>query len=344
MGKYENGEVGYEMEQIQTMIETILTTKKEAVLAMIVNVEESAYRKEGAWMLFIEGEEPIGLISAGCLEIDLHNRVERLFGNSTSEVISYDMSAEDDLGWGRGAGCNGVVHVHLRAIDKNFKKALTAVSKTLHNKEPVLFIQSMDAISQFTFSSKQADPFGFWDSDADWEWMSVRPFQKIVGQRKFGTNEYFIQLIWPKPQLYIIGAGIDARPLTNFASGVGYDVHLFDWREANCHREYFPQALSINYGNILSSLGKVQLSPLDSIVIMTHVFEEDVKLVNKLRNIPLLYFGILGSKKRTKRLLGDKNPGRIQTPVGLSIGADGPNEIAISIVAELIAHRNGVSL
>ena len=74
---------------------------------------------------------------------------------------------------------------------------------------------------------------------------------------------------------------------------------------------------------------------------MTHDFQLDVKLVQRLRDRQLLYLGILGSKKRTERLLGGEIPNWIHSPVGLSIGADGPEEIAVSIVAELIAVRRG---
>lgn len=331
-------------QQLQTIIKQVICTSKPTVLAMIVDIDGSAYRKEGAWMLFIEGNAPIGMISGGCLENDLQSRAKSIFRTGQAKVFSFDMSAEDDLGWGRGAGCNGVVHVLLRDIDKDFRIALISVYETLLKNKPVLYIQSMQDFSQYTFTNQQEDTYGFWDSDTAWEWIDAKPFQKIAGQRVFGNNEYFIHLVWPRPNLYIIGAGMDARPLAQFATDVGYGVHVLDWREEYCNESYFPKVLSVQHGNVLTLMKSIQFSPLDAVVIMTHDFQRDLQLVKILQNIRLLYCGILGSKKRTQRLLGGKIPSEIRTPVGLSIDAEGPNEIALSIVAELIAVRRGVAL
>lgn len=329
------------MEQIETIIQTIATNTKPTVLAMIVDIDGSAYRKEGAWMLFQEDTPPIGMISGGCLENDLLKRAQQLFNTGKTELISYDMSAEDDLGWGRGAGCNGTVHILLRAIDEKFRASLIKVNKILQNREPVLYIQSMTNFTQYIFSSEQEDPFDFWDKESDAEWIDRKSFQKIAGQRKFGSALYFIQLIWPKPNFTIIGAGIDARPLAHFASEVGFTVHVVDWREELCKPDYFPTVSTVRCQSNRNLLNSVNLSPLDAIVIMTHDFQTDLQLVDQLVNKNLLYFGLLGSEKRTERLVGGKIPKHIRTPAGLMIGADGPHEIAISILAELIAVVRG---
>lgn len=151
----------------------------------------------------------------------------------------------------------------------------------------------------------------------------------------------YFQLIWPRPALYIIGAGVDARPLARLAGNVGYAVHLFDSRSALCNEIHFPTAVSFQVGDTEKLIDNISLSPLDSVVIMTHDFQLDAKLMHRLRAHQLLYLGILGSKKRTERLLGEEIPNWIHSPIGLSIGADGPEEIAVSIVAELIAVRRG---
>lgn len=329
------------MSQIETLLQMITTTEKGTVIAMIVDVEGSAYRKEGAWMVFQEDESPLGVISGGCLEHDLHRRAKELFHTGKTVLISYDMSAEDDLGWGRGAGCNGIVHILLRDINSSFRQSLLSSYQSLRNKEPILYIQSMEDFTCYIFSSKTDDVGGFWDDDADWEWLNVRPFTTIAGQRKFGDKLYFIQLLWPVSNLYIMGGGVDARPLTAFASEVGFHVHVFDGRENFCQPKYFPKAASLHHQNIGSTLERLCLTPLDSVVIMTHDFQYDVQLVDQLQKINLLYLGILGSEQRTKRLFKGRVPKHVHSPVGLSIGADGPEEIAISIVAELIAIKRG---
>lgn len=329
------------MEEVELFIDTIMTSNKASVVAIIVDIEGSSYRKEGAWMLFIEDEAPLGMISGGCLENDLHNHAKKLFHTGKTELLSYDLSAEDDLGWGRGAGCNGIVHILLRDVDEQFKKSLKPVQDSLLKKEPVLMIQSMEEFNHYTFSTERKDDVGFWDRENDSEWLNTKPFQKVVGQRQFGTHKYFIQLIWPKPDLYIFGAGIDARPLVNIARDAGFTVHVVDWREKLCQKKYFAKANTIRLMTKNSLLKDIQLLPIDIVVIMTHDFEIDQQLVNELQQKVLLYFGILGTPKRSERLAknGTKTP--IRTPVGLPIGADGPVEIAVSIVAELIAVIRG---
>ena len=134
------------MQSIQQIIETILNDVQPVVLAMIVQVEGSAYRKEGTWMLIQEDGARKGIISGGCLENDLHNRAMELFKTGKAQVVHYDLSAEDDLGWGRGAGCNGVVSVLVRDIDDDFRHFLNFIHKRLLTKEPIYLIQSMNRL------------------------------------------------------------------------------------------------------------------------------------------------------------------------------------------------------
>src|SRR5699024_542656 len=115
-----NGKGASTMQQIQTFIEAILHDDSRTVLAMIVVIDCSAYRREGSWMIFKEDDTASGMISGGCLESDLHEHAKQLFHTGKTKLISYDMSAEDDLGWGRGAGCNGIVYVLLRDLDHKF--------------------------------------------------------------------------------------------------------------------------------------------------------------------------------------------------------------------------------
>ncbi|MBE1556103.1 XdhC family protein [Sporosarcina limicola] len=329
------------MERLQEIISTILTDDQPTVLATIVHVDGSAYRKEGAWMLLKEDDTRLGVISGGCLESDLHNRAQGLFNTGKTDVFRYDLSAEDDLGWGRGAGCNGVVTVMVRAIDATFRKALTFLNDQLQAKQPVYYMQSMKDFNMYSFISRSGAKFGEVNDETRPELDTATPFQNIAGQVTVCDETVYRQVVWPKPNLYIIGAGADARPLARVAGNVGYAVHLLDWRESLCNELYFPTAESFQLGDLEKLIGNIPFSPLDSVIVMTHDFQQDIKLVQSLCSFQLLYLGVLGSKKRMKRLYGGEVPDWIHSPIGLSIGADGPEEIAVSIVAELIAVRRG---
>lgn len=321
------------------MIDIILNADGPVVLAMIVNVVGSAYRKEGSWMLFQRDGTQFGVISGGCLENDLQSRAKDLFETEKVEVVQYDLSAEDDLGWGRGAGCNGVVSVLIRDIDQEFRRFLYVTHQQLLAKEPVLFIQSMNIFNDYGGITQNGHRYGNRKDDLPVKIDTTIPFQHQAGQENISDYRFFFQMLWPEPSLYIIGAGADARPLARLAQSVGYTVHLLDWRQSLCNETHFPTTLSFRIGDVGQLLETIQFSPLDSIVIMTHDFQRDMKIIQQIRHIPLLYLGILGSKKRTRRLVGEEIPEWIHSPIGLSIDADGPEEIAVSIVAELIAVR-----
>src|SRR5690606_20584238 len=119
-----------------------------------VNVDGSSYRKEGAWMIVKEDGTKIGLISGGCLENDLKHRASELFSTGRAEILQYDLSSEDDLGWGVGAGCNGVVSVLLRDIGEDFRRSLIWMKEQLTKMEPILYVQSLTHFDQYGFYNK----------------------------------------------------------------------------------------------------------------------------------------------------------------------------------------------
>src|SRR5699024_9576912 len=105
---------GEKLKSMQQIIETVLADTQPAALAIVDNVEGSSYRKEGMWMLIQERGVQIGMISGGCVENESHSHATQLFRKGKATTVQYDLSSEDDLGWGRGAGCNGVVTVWIR--------------------------------------------------------------------------------------------------------------------------------------------------------------------------------------------------------------------------------------
>lgn len=329
------------MQTIPQLIDAALHSPKAAALAMIVDVEGSAYRKEGAWLLLQEDGGRIGVISGGCIENDLQHRAERLFRTGQAETARYDLSAEDDAGWGRGAGCNGILTVVIRDVDERFKALLHFMQRCLALNEPVSFTQSMTDLQQYNCTAKNGEVFCGESIQRSFSRQNSEPFQTSARIETDGRDLYYGQLIWPQPKLYIIGAGADSRPLAQLAGSIGYAVHIIDWRQHLCINAHFPNAASVRAGNIQQLLSSVHFSKLDAVVIMTHDFQLDQMLVQHFSQFNVLYIGVLGSKKRIQRLLASGGSAAIRSPVGLSIGADGPAEIAVSIAAELIAVRRG---
>ncbi|WHT47218.1 XdhC family protein [Sporosarcina thermotolerans] len=287
---------------IPQMIDTIIKNDQAIVLAQIVHVEGSAYRREGAWMFFTERGSKIGMLSGGCLEADLQSRARELFHTGQVQVCEFDLSSEDDLGWGRGAGCNGVVTVLLRDVDNEFRKGLLFLHDHLQKKQCVTFLQELEGDFNYHFSS---EPYQIGTLPINKINETPHPYQQAAGRRWIEDESFYYQAIWPEPVLYVFGAGVDARPFAALAAKVGYSVHICDWRPSLCSEKHFPSAASFQIGSIEELLKNITFTQLDSVVIMTHDFQVDKLILKRIQDEQLLYAGLLGSKKRTSRLLGE---------------------------------------
>lgn len=329
------------MNDLFNILNALQVSKYKTVLATIINVTGSSYRKEGAMMLYIEDGTQIGLLSGGCLENDLAVRAEEVIVENTSRSIIYDMKSEDELSWGQSSGCNGIIEVLLEPVNHKFKQHLKRVDDYLKQGISVLHIKKLSKLGTvlgYMFITQNQQCFGEWRGDI--------PIQlnQLPSELKKGTillenlsDRYFIQVFSPKPRLIIFGAGPDVRPLVGFAAKTGFTITLTDWRPAFCQKTFFPDADDLIVEFPSSFLNHFPFSPNDYVLIMTHHFQKDQEILKTLLQKKLQYLGVLGPRKRTTQLLDGKDiPDWLHSPVGLPISAEGPEEIAISIIADLI--------
>ncbi|MGG1674466.1 XdhC family protein [Neobacillus sp. NRS-1170] len=317
------------MEDIFLILDAIECSRKK-VLATIIRVNGSAYKKEGASMLFFEDGSQLGLLSAGCLETDLAFRVQEVFDKQRAYTLQYDMSDDNDLGWGQGAGCNGTIDILLEPISEQLQKDLILVRKQLENNHPVMVLKNLDNVGEYVFLTKEGPPFG--------QWSGVIP-NVDIGE-KSGVIEglpIYQQTYQPKPRLIVFGAGPDARPLVSLAAETGFSVTICDWRNEFCQKKYFPGADRLLLGFPSELLKEISFTSYDFVIIMTHHFQRDQEILLSILNENVSYLGVLGPKERTKRLLRNEEiPKLLHSPIGLAIGAKGSVEIAVSIVSEMI--------
>lgn len=311
------------METFKLLLQAI---EKGGVLATIVRVEGSAYRKTGTMMLFTKDGQQVGMISASCLEADVTIQAERLAENPHhfSKIIVYDMSREDDLGWGRGAGCNGKVHVLIEKIDEELKQSLEKVVAYLTKNIPVTIYKGLQSVPNKVTTSYHPQ--------------KSLPFSADMAQ--YPEEKWYVQRIYPQQRLIIFGAGPDAIPLIEVAQSIGFVTYVWDWRPNLLRTKEFNQAICFQ------DFKELDYYPTDYIVVMTHDFQHDQNIVQQIvLQQAFQYVGVLGPRKRMKRLLnGADIPPWINSPIGLSILAEGPEEIAISIMAEIIQVKNEVQL
>ena len=217
---------------------------------------------------------------------------------------------------------------------KDYLDAQTEVMLILKNNADPL-------AARYSFVTSSRHRFGEWPGvfpEALLDWAVARMVRRSGMQIVPGEpEEVFVHMYFPKPRLTLFGAGPDARPLASFAAAAGFTVTVADWRAALLDRSFFPDAHTLLDGFPEETAGRIRWTPNDYVVIMTHHFRWDQELIRILSSYNLAYVGLLGSKRRTQRLLeGGSLPEHWHAPVGLPIGADGPEEIAISIMAELI--------
>ncbi|PEK99028.1 XdhC family protein [Bacillus sp. AFS017336] len=334
------------MECIHEILKEISSPFEDDVLATIIHVEGSAYRKEGTSMLFKGNGKWVGLLSAGCLETDLSYRIQETRVKNTPQTVIYDMSAEDDLSWGNGAGCNGIVTVLLEPVDESLFNLLARLKLFLLNGNQVTMMKVLSNDHDEVETMFMVDDKTFFGNCNERKLEQVKSVLNELhitnmksGLRtieQVGTNIY-LHSFNPKPRLIVFGAGKDAIPLVKLASLAGFFVTITDWREEFCSKEIFPNADEILVGFPIEIIPNLQLSNLDSVIVITHQFQKDKEILNHISNVNLKYLGVLGGKLRLQRLLdGTTINSEISSPAGLPIGAEGPEEIAISIVAELI--------
>ena len=331
------------MGEFYKILEKVERFQERMALATIIDVKGSFYRKAGASMLIMQNGNKIGVLSGGCLENDLNLRTGQWFDLPKEDFERlqgytrvYDMRSEQENEWGRGQGCNGVVTVLVEPVTTVFRRQLIQVK---HQMDRGLAAVSLRIINEDK-QTKRA--FVFEDGRVIGD---KGDFKHVLDGFSFADlcddtylSNSIIRLVHHKrPRLVIIGAGDDAIPLAELAGQLGWSVAVADFRSAYCHRGRFPQAELCRVSSPQELLTSLPLNKDDAAILMTHDFQVDRLLLPALLKKDFLYFGVLGPIERTKRLIDDVFlPDYLHAPVGLPIDAEGPEEIAVSIMAEII--------
>lgn len=332
------------MEDIYRIVDTVERTVLRSVMATIIHVEGSAYRKEGASMLFLEDGEQIGMLSGGCLEAALAVQVPDMLESGVPRSFAFDMSESDPLSWGEATGCGGVIHIAMEPVNERLASHLITLKNCLNERMEVVHLKRFSpdgAVIDYGFMTGDGRMFGEWSGELP---QALSELASCRGTKRSGTkvvpslkSDVFVHVYSPQPRLILFGAGPDARPLAALAALAGFTVIVCDWRPAYGDRRYFPDAETVMLGSPEETIGQLRFSASDYAVVMTHHFERDRRLVRLLAERHTGYVGILGSADRTGRLLqGGPVPNDVHSPVGLAISAEGPEEIAVSVIAEII--------
>ncbi len=336
-------------------------------LATVVRVEGSSYRRPGARMLVTEAGKLTGAISGGCLEGDALRKALLAMQQGVNKLVVYNSQDEDDRSLGIQLGCNGIVYILFEPIDP------------AHPQNPIRLLQQAAAadrpavlITCFRSADTAAVQPGTCITATD-EHLSVpeslqpfsRSLQEVTGEVLASGKtrclvpdaaadaglKALVQLVTPAVELLVAGAGNDAFPLVHFAAELGWRITVLDGRKTHASRERFPGVHRLLTGKPADVLQQVPLSSRTVAVLMTHNFPYDLAMLRLLLSTPVSYIGVLGPRHKLERMLQDlaaegfpvtpEMQQRIYGPVGLQIGAETAEEIALSILAEIKAVLSG---
>ncbi len=355
-----------EQKAIVTAFQQTDLTLRKVALATVVQVRGSSYRSPGARMLITDDGKWIGSISGGCLEGDALRKARQVMIDNKPLTVTYDTREDSNQNLGIALGCNGVIDVLIEPVDNGDNNNPIKLFQTLiSSKEPValatIFSNSLYTGEKILITTKKQILISLSNNKITDMVLPdlVRVFEtKRSEAKKYNFEEseleVFIELIQPSISLMIFGGGFDARPVSQLAKSLGWEVMVTDECVAHIAPIFFPTAdrLSLCQREFIDR--DFNITPFTACVLMSHNYEYDRDVLKKLIPSPSPYIGILGPRKRFDKMveefaeqgirLSNDDLHRIHSPIGLDIGAETPDEIALSIVSEIqgkFANRSG---
>jgi xanthine/CO dehydrogenase XdhC/CoxF family maturation factor len=368
------------MNELQAIVEAAETARrheKEVLLATVVGIRGSAYRRPGARMLLTSDGWQAGSISGGCLEGDILRRAWWHTRTGEPALVTYDSTVDEDadspeseLSWGFGLGCNGVVEVLLERLSPGVACCPVGfIARCLQRNRPgvlatVVAVEGAEDVlpgQRLLLHQGDEEPIAVTLGDRDLRSRVERDARRLLeigGSSRSAsysfagegaTAEVFLEVVTPPISLLICGAGHDAVPLSTLAKNLGWKVTVVDPRPGVLpHPERFPGADAVFSCAPQELARHVPLDERTLCVVMSHNVFQDAALLESLLPSAVRYIGVLGPRRRTERLLASLGrqgeDHRLHGPVGLDIGADAPQTIALSILAEMqavLAGRSG---
>lgn len=329
------------------------------VLASVLHVEGSTYRRPGARALIDASGAAVGLVSGGCLEGDLALRAVEVRESGRPKTLRYDSRDDADLLFGLGLGCRGVVDVALEVVDAEHPGPLAFLEGCFRERRAGVLVTEpgADAMRRWTLTRQEGvEVFGALPQQAGEPPPAVRELARSVlrGRRARtapempGAGARYAEYVPPRLRLLVIGAGPDAPPLVALAAELGWQVLVWDARDSFADPARLPGADGVRCREPSEGDPEGVVDAETAVVVMNHHFERDRAALRWLLASPARYIAALGPRERTHEMLAElgvepETPGRdtppglavLHAPAGLDIGAETAQEIALSITAEI---------
>lgn len=360
-----------ELKEIIRAYEDAEKEGKRSALATVVHLDGSAYRRPGARMLVTEDGKLTGAISGGCLEGDALRKAQLVIVNRQPMLVTYDTTDDDDAKLGVGLGCNGIISILIEPVNPEDENNPIAIIKTVLAKRQEAVLVTLFSLEQkrsqagtcmaITGSGvvKNSLPEGGLQESLLAEAMAVLKTGTSMIKMYPAENSLsgFIEMISPAISLVIFGAGNDAIPLQEMAHILGWETTVIDGRANYATAQRFPVANQIFVAKPEAAVTQLSFDKRTVVVLMTHNYNYDIAALRALLPLQPAYIGVLGPKKKLKRMVDElqeegitlygEKLDSVYGPTGLDIGAETAEEIALSIISEIkavLSKKNGLSL
>ncbi len=360
------------MKEIRHIVDTygrIDFSRHKAALATVARVEGSSYRRTGARMLVLDNGTYLGGISGGCLEGDALRRAQKAIASNQSSVITYDTTRDDHNQIGIGLGCNGIIDVLFTPLDPaGANNPIALLRERMYSRRPRLLatITGCEAQPEVLGISVPFENRSQWASDFPIPELSEQVLADALNALKNSETHTVtyqtaagdavrvcLEVLMPATHLVLFGSNNDIYPMARIGKELGWDLTVMA-NPLKVEKSLFALAT-----RVLNPKEEEEpaIDDFTAVVLMAHDYKTDLHNLRKLLGSTARYIGLLGPRKRAQKMfdafeaegitISDDLMARIFAPAGLDIGALTPEEIALSIAAEIracFAGRQGGAL
>lgn len=343
-----------EIKKIVELFDSLDLSKTGAALATVVKVYGSAYRRPGARMLITGDGNFIGTISGGCLEGDALSKAKQCIKEQVPVLITYDTRDDSSAKVGANLGCNGLIDVLIEPINKQSNSISVLKDYLETNIQKTVALVYQDSSAEL-LGSRYELSLGNEKTDSDVLSVTIREGLEKAhssGHSFSETHQFdereisvFYETIKSQIQLIIFGSGLDSYPIISLAKQLGWNVVITSDSYSITEPARFKDADDIKYIDRKEILENLKIDDRTYCILISHNYKYDFNVFKSIINTETPYIGILGPSKRAEKILDDlkklniklteKQLAKIHNPIGLEIGGDTPEEIALSIISEI---------
>ena len=335
------------MHDILKDVQSWIDTGETIALATVIQTWGSSPRKVGSHMAFTLSEKITGSVSGGCVENAVIEAGMQVLKTNQPQLLHFGVA--DETAWKVGLACGGSIDIFVNVLDPEFFNQIKTVLESESSAVHVTVIRGSDKLlgKEIIISENKK----FFDSIGnEWDAKVLNLAMESLAlktSRRVNLNEdieVFMEVLQPSPTLVIVGGVHIAVALVSLAKTLGYQTIVIDPRKAWGNDERFPHADQLIQVWIDKAFKQIKLNPSTAIAVLTHDSKIDDPAIKIALNSSAFYVGALGSKttnaKRNQRLLNDgmseTQLSRLHAPIGLDIGAQNPEEIALAIMSEVV--------